>query len=136
MAMLDLLMNFYRLFFVVLPAVALSAAALADDWPQWRGPDRTGLSRETGLLKTWPAGGPPRIWTNSSLGAGYGSVAVRGDRIYVQSMIGRQSTVGSLNVADGKLVWSRILGPARDDDRGPGPRGTPTLDGDRLYALS
>jgi outer membrane protein assembly factor BamB len=54
------------------------------DWPQWHGPDRTNLSSETGLLKQWPEGGPKRIWTVSGIGAGYGSLAMRGDRIYVQ----------------------------------------------------
>jgi outer membrane protein assembly factor BamB len=70
------------------------------------------------------------------LGAGYGSVAVHGDRVYVQGMRNRQSVVTTLNRADGKPLWVRILGSAGDNDRGPGPRSTPTIDGDRLYALS
>jgi outer membrane protein assembly factor BamB len=70
------------------------------------------------------------------LGAGYGSVAVQGDRVWLQGMRNNQSVVSSLNRSDGKLVWVRILGPAGDNDRGPGPRSTPTIDGDRLYALS
>src|SRR5262245_15151290 len=48
----------------------------AGEWPQWRGPDRTGISKETGLAKSWPAGGPPKVWTASGLGNGYGSVAI------------------------------------------------------------
>jgi outer membrane protein assembly factor BamB len=72
----------------------------------------------------------------SNLGAGYGSLAVKGDRIYVQSLIGRQSTVAALNRGDGRLIWSRAIGPGANDDRGPGPRGTPTIDGDRLYVLT
>jgi outer membrane protein assembly factor BamB len=111
-------------------------ATLADDWPQWRGPDRTGLSKETGLLKHWPSGGPQRIWSIATLGQGYGSVAIAGNRIFVQSLIGRQSTVAALNVSDGKMLWSRSLGAARGNDRGSGPRGTPTIDGDRLYVLT
>ena len=70
------------------------------------------------------------------LGAGYGSIAVQGDRVWLQGMRNNQSVVSSLNRADGKLVWVRILGPAGDNDRGPGPRSTPTIDGDRLYALT
>src|SRR5688572_21347257 len=58
-------------------------AAAAGDWPQWRGPNRDGISRETGLLKTWPRTGPPVAWTASDLGAGFGSVSVRGDRVFV-----------------------------------------------------
>jgi outer membrane protein assembly factor BamB len=98
------------------------------------------LSAETGLLAEWPAGGPPKIWRVSTLGAGYGSVAVQGDRIFVQGSTSsggkQQSTIHVLNRADGKNVWSKVIGPAGDNDRGPGPRGTPTLDGDRVYVLT
>ena len=113
-----------------------SQSVASVDWPQWRGPDRNGLSKETGLLKQWPAAGPSRIWQISNLGPGYGSIAIKGDRIYVQAMVGRQSSVLSLNRADGKIVWSRALGQAGNNDRGPGPRGTPTVDADRLYVLT
>jgi outer membrane protein assembly factor BamB len=123
-------------FAVAMAAVVAAQAPVVTDWPQWRGPDRTGLSKETGLLKQWPASGPPRAWAISNLGAGYGSVAIKGDRIFVQSLIGRQSTVASLNRADGKLVWSKALGSGGNNDRGPGPRGTPTVDNDRLYVLT
>jgi len=120
----------------VLAAALAAQTPIGTDWPQWRGPDRTGVSKETGLLKQWPSAGPPRLWSISNLGAGYGSVAVSGDRIYVQSRVGRQSTIASLNRADGKIVWSKTLGTAGDNDRGPGPRSTPTIDGDRVYALT
>ncbi len=106
------------------------------DWPQWQGPDRTGLSKETGLLQQWPPSGPPLVWSASNLGAGYGSIAVKGDRVFLQGSNGRQSIVVSLNRADGKNVWSKALGSARNNDRGPGPRGTPTTDGDRMYVLT
>jgi outer membrane protein assembly factor BamB len=89
---------------LVLGAVVLRAQSPSNDWPQWRGPDRTGVSKETGLLQQWPKGGPVVAWSASMLGAGYGSVAVRGDRVLVQGMRNRQSVVSSLNRADGKLV--------------------------------
>ena len=124
-------------------AFALGTAAVIDgqststaDWPQWRGPDRAGLSRESGLLKQWPASGPPLVWSATNLGSGYGSIAVSRDLIFVQGLKGRNSTVSSLNRADGKPVWSKNVGPTADEDRGPGPRGTPTVDGDRVYALT
>jgi outer membrane protein assembly factor BamB len=75
-------------------------------------------------------------WVIETLGGGYGSVAVAEDRLYVQSQLGGQSTVASLDRADGKLVWSRALGPGLFNDRGSGPRGTPTVDGERLYVLT
>ena len=121
---------------LVLGAVSLAGQSTSFDWPQWRGPDRNGLSKETGLLSQWPRSGPAVAWSAAMLGAGYGSIAVQGDRVYVQGMRNRQSVVSTLNRADGKVVWVRILGPAGDNDRGPGPRSTPTIDGDRVYALS
>jgi len=118
------------------PLIAAAQSATTSDWPQWRGPDRTGVSKESGLLKQWPSAGPRRVWLNNGLGAGYGSISISGDRIFVQSLIGRQSTVASLNRADGKMLWSRVIGQAGSNDRGSGPRGTPTVDGDRVYVLS
>jgi outer membrane protein assembly factor BamB len=111
-------------------------AGQGTDWPQWQGPERTGLSSETGLLREWPASGPAQIWSSNSLGRGYGSIAIKGDRIYVQSMKGSTSIVSALSRADGKDLWSKTLGPSGSNDQGDGPRGTPTVDGDRLYVLT
>jgi len=121
---------------LVLATVALGAQSKALDWPQWRGPERNGISKETGLLKEWPRSGPPMAWSAAMLGAGYGSVAVAGDHVWAQGMRNRQSVVTSLNRADGKVTWVRIIGSAGENDRGSGPRGTPSVDGDRLYALT
>jgi outer membrane protein assembly factor BamB len=121
---------------ILLVLVLIVGTSFADDWPQWRGPDRSGISKETGLLKQWPSAGPPRVWLNSALGAGFGSVSIQGGRIFVQSLIGRQSTVAALNAADGKMIWSKVLGQGGNNDMGPGPRGTPTVEGDVLYVLS
>src|SRR5262245_38030232 len=105
------------------------------EWPQWRGPERDGISREVGLAQSWPPGGPPVVWSAPGLGNGYGGVAVKDGRVFVQGMRGNRSFVHSLNLADGQYVWSKNIGPATSNDRGPGPRGTPTIDGDRLYVL-
>ena len=121
----------------VAAATLFSVAAIhAADWPQWQGPDRTGMSKETGLLASWPANGPAVVWTAGGLGNGYGSMAVAGTRVFVQGTRGGRSVVVALNRADGKEVWSKALGQAGNDDRGPGPRGTPTVDGDRVYVLT
>jgi outer membrane protein assembly factor BamB len=121
-------------------ALLVSVAGLAAaDWPQWQGPERSRISRETGLLKQWPAGGPPLIWTAIGLGMGYGSMSVAGDRVFVQGARGPNSLVFALSRADGKEVWSKSLGRAETrtfTNMGAGPRGTPTVDGDRLYVLS
>jgi len=127
---------------ILIVVAALLAASLAlraqgaTDWPQWRGVNRDGISRETGLLKEWPSSGPPVVWSAAKVGEGYGSVSVRGDRVFVQGLENRQSVVTALNRADGKVVWVRPLGPGGSNDRGSGPRGTPTADGDRLYVLT
>jgi outer membrane protein assembly factor BamB len=113
-----------------------SGLVQANDWPQWQGADRTRISKETGLLKAWPSSGPRLVWTGTGLGAGYGSMAVVGDRVFVQGTRGSNSVVIALNRVDGKEAWSKALGRSGDDDRGPGPRGTPTVDGDRLYVLT
>ena len=124
------------LFAVLVATSGQSAPPASGDWPQWRGPDRSGLSRESGLLKQWPAGGPPLLWSTTNLGAGYGSISTSGDRLFVQGLRNRQSIVSALSRADGKGLWSKALGPGVENDRGPGPRGTPTVDGDRLYVLT
>jgi outer membrane protein assembly factor BamB len=132
-------MKFKKLFpvlFLVLAQAAVGSVKADYDWPQWKGPDRTGLSKETGLLKAWPASGPTVVWTISSLGEGFGSMAIKADRIFVQGAKGTESVLFCLNRADGKTIWSQALGPKQSDSRGNGPRGTPTIDGDRVYALS
>jgi outer membrane protein assembly factor BamB len=71
-----------------------------------------------------------------NLGAGYGSISTSGDRLFVQGLRNRQSIVSALSRADGKGLWSKALGPGVENDRGSGPRGTPTVDGDRIYVLT
>jgi outer membrane protein assembly factor BamB len=122
---------------IFIPAFApWRANAKSTDWPQWRGPNRDAISTETGLAPSWPSGGPKSAWSVTGLGSGYGTVAITEDRIYVQGSRDRQSVVWCLNRADGKTIWNASLGQFLDQDRGPGPRGTPTVDGDRVYALS
>ena len=117
-------------------AVALAAqtAPRAADWPQWRGPNRDGLSRDTGLLSSWAPSGPPLAWKVSGLGAGFSSVAVAGGRIYTMGDRSGVQSLLALNQADGRPVWSARVGPTWDDEMG-GPRGTPTVDGDAVYAI-
>lgn len=118
-------------------AVGLATAAHADDWLQWRGPDRAGISSETGLLDEWPPEGPAVNWQIETLGHGYGTVAVEGDAIYVQGTRDGQSAVFRLRAGDGGEVWVRKLGPFYDHpDRGDGPRSVPTIHGDSLFVLN
>ena len=105
------------------------------DWPQWRGPNRDGISKETGLLKQWPAGGPPLVWKATGAGGGYSSFSIADGRLYTMGLRGDREYVIAFSVATGKEVWSTPHGNAFRNDRGDGPRGTPTVDGERLYAL-
>jgi outer membrane protein assembly factor BamB len=114
----------------------ISLNLMAADWPQWRGPNRDGISSETGLLATWPSGGPPVVWKTDGLGEGYSSLAIAGGRLYTQGQRGRQEFVLAFDVKTGKKVWETAVSRDYRNDRGDGPRGTPTLDGDRLYAMT
>ncbi len=129
-------MRRYKLLLLAIVCFFLGGVAAERDWPQWHGPGRTNISAETGLLQQWPQGGPLRVWSISSLGKGYGSIAIQGDHIYVQGTQGSSSVVFCLNRADGKMIWARPLGTALDQEKGGGPRGTPTADGERIFALS
>src|ERR1700710_474041 len=87
---------------MALTALVGVQSAPGDDWPQWRGTNRDGVSTEKGLLQEWPAPGPARLWTISGLGGGYGSLAVAGDRVFVQGLVNRNSIVSVVNRSDGK----------------------------------
>ncbi|MCA1628439.1 MAG: PQQ-like beta-propeller repeat protein [Acidobacteria bacterium] len=93
------------------------------------------MSKETGLLKQWPDGGPPLAWKNTGAGRGYSSLAVVGGRIYTMGLRGDREYVIAFEAATGKEVWATPHGSAFRNDRGDGPRGTPTVEGNRLYAL-
>jgi outer membrane protein assembly factor BamB len=115
--------------------VMLSSAVRAEDWPQWRGPNRDDVSKETGLLKAWPKEGPKLLWTCRDTGIGFSGPAVVGDRLYTLGADEKTESVIALDVTTGKKLWSTPVGPLYTNGYGDGPRGTPTVDGDRLYAL-
>ena len=125
----------------LLPATACLLAVItpAADWPQWRGPQRTGISQESGLLKEWPKDGPPLLWIDADIGDGYSTPAVVGARLYLLSNRGMEyEFVQALSVEDGKPVWSARLGNVGAPNQEPPypmARSTPTVDGDLLYAL-
>ena len=106
-----------------------------DDWPQWRGPRRDGVSKETGLLKDWPANGPRLAWRINGTGDGYSSFSVAGGRLF--TLGARQNTeyIFAFDAASGKKLWEVANGRRFNNDRGDGPRGTPTIDGDRVYVF-
>lgn len=105
------------------------------DWPQWRGPSRDGISPAKALLKAWPPAGPPLAWRTGGAGEGYSSFAVTGGRLYTMGADARNEFVVAIDAASGKQVWKTTHGRRFGNDRGDGPRGTPTVDGGRVYAL-
>lgn len=113
-----------------------SGAGDSADWPQWRGPDRTGCSSETGLLKSWSEGGPPLVWKARNAGEGYSTPSVTGGRLYTMGDRGPNEYVICYDIRDGRELWAFRNGKSWRDPYGyHGPRCTPTIDGDRLYAL-
>src|SRR5262249_8623404 len=125
--------------FSVLPVTRrANLAAPASDWPQWRGPERNGISKETGLLKQWPAEGPKLLWQLSDIGDGYSTPAVVGTRLYLMSNRGFENEfVQALSTQDGKPIWTTRVGNvgSPQDFLYGKARSTPTVDGDFLYAL-
>jgi outer membrane protein assembly factor BamB len=120
---------------VIVAAIHASAA----DWPQWRGPNRDGISQETGLLKQWPEGGPKLLWQIKDLGSGYSTPSVVSGRMYLLANKGLEDEfVKALDIKDGSEIWSvRVgkVGEQENQSKYPGARSTPTVEGDVLYAL-
>lgn len=115
--------------------VAVSTAVLADDWPQWGGPNRDAVSKETGLLKAWPEGGPTLLWTASGCGAGYGSPSVAAATIYLTGDFGYETAVVAFGL-DGTQKWKTTYGRSHTDKGTyPGARSEPTVDGAMVYSL-
>src|SRR5439155_21813357 len=117
---------------MVPPPAHAQMKAAPGDWPSWRGPDRTGVSRETGLLKQWPEGGPRLLWKATGLGGGYATPSVAGGRLFVLGSKGTEEYLIALYIRYGKLFWSTLICALvkNNGPNYPGPRSTPTLDGE------
>lgn len=130
-----------RVVAVALLFAAVVAASAADfspqpfDWPQWHGPNRDAVSKEKGLLHKWPDGGPKVVWKAKGLGGGYSAPSIAAGRIFGMSFRNGEEVVWALTEKDGKELWNRKIAGAGKVGYGDGPRCTPTVDGDRLYAL-
>lgn len=108
----------------------------AVDWPQFRGPDRNGVSAETDLLEEWPASGPKQVWLSRDVGLGYSGPAVVGGKIFIMGAKKNKEYLFCLDEKSGETLWSTSMGSKFESPWGDGPRGTPTVDGDRVYAMS
>jgi outer membrane protein assembly factor BamB len=131
-------MKFARMFVLAIGLGLTFQTTQGADWPQWRGPDRNGISKEKGLLKEWPKEGPQLNWQVKDLGEGYSTPSIAGDRLYLITNEGKkEESALALDVKDGRKVWSKPIGKVGKNygmDY-PGARSTPTIDGDLIYAL-
>ena len=124
--------NFKRIVLCSL-LVSISSTVCAD-WPQWLGPKRNNISNEKGLLKKWPDDGPKMLWHTDGLGAGYSTVSICDNTIYVT---GIKEKTGLLTAMDmtGKINWQKPYGPEWTKSY-PSSRSTPTIDSDKAYIFS
>ena len=111
----------------------VASATTGGAWPTWRGPERDGISRETGLLKSWPEGGPPLAWQIEGIGTGFASVSVADGKIFTMGRENGRDNIYALDEKTGRKLWTAAVGAGR---RERGPNGTPTVDGDRVYGIS
>ena len=129
---------------LIVPALVvcalLSNVCSSEDWPSWRGPNRDDVSTETGLLKTWPEGGPVKLWTSKDAGLGYSGVSIANGVLFTMGADGTAEEssefVVAINVESGEKIWQTNVGQFLDNGWGGGPRSTPTISGDRLVAIS
>lgn len=123
---------------LVLAAIVAGLPALAEkqtrSWPQFRGPNGDGVSEETGLLGNWPAGGPAVLW-RAELGEGFSGLSVVDGRVFTLAAKGNAEYVVCLRASDGSEQWKRQIDDKYVDRFGNGPRSTPTVDADAVYAL-
>ena len=113
--------------------VALSA--LGADWPQWRGDSRRDHSPDKGLLAQWPQNGPKQVWSFDNAGLGYAGFAIAKDSLFTMGLRDGQEFLIAINASTGKELWSSPAGQKYPNGWGDGPRMTPTVDGDRVFAI-
>ena len=114
----------------------MATAAIAADWPQWRGPNRDGISPETNWSAQWPAGGPKQLW-QAQVGIGCSAVAVSQGRLFAVGNTNDTDTVVCLDAASGQVLWKHSYAcPLEPRMFEGGPAATPTVDGELVYTLS
>lgn len=110
-------------------------SGVAQDWPGWRGADRSDRSAEKGLLQDWPEEGPPKIWTNDTAGLGYGGFAVVNNRLYTMGLEDDQEFALCLDADTGRELWRTPVGARYENGWGDGPRSSPSVEGEFAWFL-
>ena len=116
-------------------SLVLTASATAADWPQWRGPDRNEVSLETGIRTDYSSGAPKLLWTYEKAGNAYSGPAVVGTSLYCLGGADGKDFAFALDTETGKEKWRKDLGGQFKNAWGDGPRGTPTVDGERMFVI-
>ncbi|MCA8999744.1 MAG: PQQ-like beta-propeller repeat protein [Planctomycetaceae bacterium] len=119
--------------FGLLIRCSMGSPCSAEDWPTWRGSQRDGKSSETGLLTEWPAQGPPQLWKSAGLGNGYASVSIANGQLFTMGRREGTEYLICLNAETGDKLWETAVGPGSKEN---GPNSTPTIDENRVFALS
>jgi outer membrane protein assembly factor BamB len=115
--------------------LAFCHAVLAADWPQFLGPERTGISKETGLIDKLADGGPKEVWRVEG-GVGMSGMAIAGGRLVTMWQGEGKDWVVALDAASGKTLWKTEIAPAYKNSMGDGPRATPTIAGETVVAFT
>ena len=113
----------------------LGQAVIAGDWPRWRGANHDDISTETGLLQTWPSGGPKRLWLSKDIGIGYSTPAVAKGKLFILGTKNEKEHLFAKAVKTGETIWAIPLNSVFSNNWGNGPRGAATVDGGKVYAL-
>jgi len=122
--------------FLAAIVVSLPVTAAGEDWPQWRGPRRNGISEETVWRHDWGPGGPPVLW-RASVGTGYSSFAVAAGRVFTMGNRDNEDTVYGFEADTGRELWKQAyVCPLEDKFFAGGPTSTPTVDAELVYTLS
>lgn len=112
-------------------------AAVGGNWPQWRGPQRDGVSNETGLLQAWPQGGPKLLWSAKGMGGGFSTLAIAGGRILSTGDRSDGQYIVAVSEDTGAPLWATRIGSTHDNSDGlGGARSTPTIDGDLAFVTT
>lgn len=123
------------LLFLIITAISLTGRISAQNWPQWQGSSRDGKSTETNLKLDWTEKKPPLLWSFREAGAGYSSPTIQNGILYCQGAANGDDFAFALKAETGKLIWKQRLGDEFVMDRGNGPRGSVTVDGEKLYLI-
>ncbi len=129
-------LRFSPFFLIFCIFLSINTQSRAEDWPQWRGPDYNGISRETGWLSTWSEDGPKVLW-EKNIGIGFSSITVSNGRAYTMGNIDARDHVYCYDAATGDEIWNKSYEcPLFNNLHEGGPCSTPTVDGNAVYTFS